>query len=355
MKLPPISKTLLPWYQKNKRPLPWRETKDPYKIWVSEIMLQQTQVKTVIPYYHRWLEKFPDISSLSRAPFDSVVKLWEGLGYYRRARNLHETAQIIAKEHGGKFPSDAETVYSLPGIGKYTGGAILSIAFGKPAPILDGNVARILSRLFAISDPVDTGQGQKKLWELAEKLLPKKNPGDFNQSMMELGATLCLPQESACLICPVSRLCKAHQTGKEESYPQKSRKMEIKKVRAACAIVRKNGRVLITQRPDNGLWAQLWEFPTFRLSGKADAKPFLKNQLRRAGLNAEIHSLKASIKRSYTNHAEALEVYDCELIREKPGHAAEPGEPFPGKWVKRQELRHFTFPSAHAKIITDYL
>lgn len=356
MKLPPISKTLLPWYQKNKRDLPWRETKDPYKIWVSEIMLQQTQVKTVIPYYLRWLETFPGIASLAKAPLPKVLKLWEGLGYYRRARNLQEAAKLLMEKHGGRFPSDPETVYSLPGIGKYTGGAILSIAFGIPAPILDGNVARILSRLFAIPDPVDTGPGQKKLWRLAEKLLPQKNPGDFNQAMMELGATVCLPQQPACLICPVSRFCKARETGKEQAYPQKSIKMTLKKVRAACAIVRKDGKVFITQRPDNGLWARLWEFPTFRLAGKEKAAVFLKDKLRCAGLNAEIRSLKTSIKRSYTDHLENLEVYDCELNREEsPPSSGELISALSGKWVVKRELKRFAFPSAHAKIIRDYL
>lgn len=349
-----LSSALLPWYAKHQRDLPWRKTHDPYLIWVSEIMLQQTQVKTVVPYYERWIQAFPDIASLAKAPLPKVLKLWEGLGYYRRARNLHETAQLLIEKHGGQFPSDPETIYSLPGIGKYTGGAILSIAFGKSAPILDGNVARILSRLFAIKDPVDRGKGQKKLWGLAALLLPDKHPGDFNQAMMELGATVCLPAAPACLICPVSGFCKARQAGKEEDFPLKSGKMTIKKVRAACAIIRNNGKILITQRPENGLWAELWEFPTFRLAGKEETKSFLKTSLAETGLEAEIRSLKTSLKRSYTNHAETLEVYDCELIREKrnPGTGAEQGT---RKWVTRRDLKKFTFPSAHAKIIAEHL
>ncbi len=355
MKLPPLSATLLPWYEKNKRPLPWRDSRDPYRIWVSEIMLQQTQVKTVIPYYHRWLDAFPDIASLAKAPLSKVLKLWEGLGYYRRANNLHETAKVIVENHNGRFPSDPAMVYSLPGIGKYTGGAILSIAFGKSAPILDGNVARILSRIFALDDPVDTPKGLKKLWKLAALLLPEKNPGDFNQSMMELGATLCLPQEPACLICPVSELCKAHETGKEQDCPRKSGKTKIKKVRAACAVVSRDGRVLITQRPASGLWAHLWEFPTFRIAEKEDAGSFLTKQLLTAGLNAQKITLKTSLRRAYTDHVENLEIYGCELSPERSKTLSVPDAPFSGQWVKPRELKRFAFSSAHAKIIREYL
>ena len=355
MKLPPLSAKLLPWYEKNKRPLPWRDTRDPYRIWVSEIMLQQTQVKTVIPYYHRWLDAFPDIKTLAKAPLSKVLKLWEGLGYYRRAKNLHETAKLIVKNYAGRFPSEPEAIYSLSGIGKYTGGAILSIAFGKQAPILDGNVARILSRIFALNDPVDTPKGLKKLWELAALLLPEKNPGDFNQSMMELGATLCLPQEPACLICPVSGFCQARQTGTEQDYPRKSGKTKIKKVRAACAVVRHGGRLLITQRPDNGLWAHLWEFPTFRITDKEDGGDFLKKQLQTAGLKAKSIAHKTSLKRTYTDHSENLVVYACELTSETSATPSSADSPFSGQWVKLHELKRFAFSSAHAKIIREYL
>ena len=189
-----------------KRALPWRKTKNPYAIWISEIMLQQTQVNTVVPYYERWMKKFPTVQSLAGASLTEVLKAWEGLGYYRRARNLHETAKTVCEKFGGKFPDSKEELLKLPGIGRYTAGAVSSIAFGNPDPVLDGNVKRVLARILALRDPVDTGRGEKKLWKTAENWVKEsKSPGDFNQALMELGALVCLPEKPQCGVCPVEK------------------------------------------------------------------------------------------------------------------------------------------------------
>ncbi len=372
--LPSVHKKLIPWFQKHKRSLPWRKTKDPYRIWLSEIMLQQTQVKTVIPYYQRWLKHFPNLTSLAQAQLPKVLKLWEGLGYYRRARHMHEAAKIILEQYGGKFPADPESLHKLPGIGRYTQGAILSIAFDIPVPLVDGNVARVLSRLFAIPEPIDSREGEKRLWELAKKLVPKKNPGDFNQALMELGATVCLPNDPWCDRCPVSNFCSAFRQGDQEDYPKKIKKNESKKVRAVCGLVHSDGKLLITQRPSQGLWAGLWEFPTFRLTEKADSESTLDKKLHAWGLRVCDLQKKGSLKRSYTIHREDLEIYFCKLVSDKkkgravklparqllyvaPTQPWDLGGPVPvsHRWVRRNELGRFAFPSAYAKIIREYL
>ena len=214
-----ISSALLRWFDSQKRDLPWRKTDDPYHILVSEFMLQQTQVKTVIPYYWRWLKSFPTLETLAAASETSILKHWEGLGYYSRARNLKETARIIHQEHDSQVPSDYESLIKLPGIGRYTAGAILSIAFNQNFPVLDGNVKRVLSRLFCMKEDGQTSASEKCLWQKAEQLLPVSRPGDFNQAVMELGATLCLPKTPLCLSCPLAAICKANEQEVQENFP----------------------------------------------------------------------------------------------------------------------------------------
>jgi len=211
--------SLLAWFKKNKRDLPWRRTDDPYAILVSEIMLQQTRVTTVIPYFERWMKAFPTAKPLASAKLDKVLKLWAGLGYYSRARNLQKAAQAIMSEHGGKVPSNVTTLRTLPGIGRYTAGAVASIAFNKPAPILDGNVIRVLSRLFLIGEDTTMSETRERLWRLAEEIIPRGRAGDFNESMMELGAIVCLPGEPLCEVCPLNKVCRASAKGKAGQLP----------------------------------------------------------------------------------------------------------------------------------------
>ena len=256
-----LQRKLLSWYARNKRDLPWRRTKDPYRIWVSEVMLQQTQVDTVIPYYERWMKRFPTINALAKASLDEVLKVWEGLGYYARARNLHKAAKLIREEHKGKFPDSYEEIHRLPGIGDYTAGAISSIAFNLPTPVLDGNVTRVLCRLFAIRQDPKSPKTQEKLWRLAGSLLPKKNPGDFNQALMELGALVCLPELPRCLFCPLPSACEARKIGLELSLPVRTQKKPLPTVSVSVALLWKDGKLLIQRRPEQGLLGGLWEFP----------------------------------------------------------------------------------------------
>lgn len=214
-----IRRKLLDWYDKSKRNLPWRNTKDPYSIWISEVMLQQTQVKTVIPYYERWIETFPTLEKLAGAPEQKILKLWEGLGYYSRARNLKKAAQIITKELGGKVPNTVTDLQNLPGIGRYTADAIASIAFGLKTPVLDGNVKRVLSRLFCMNENGSTSASENRLWQRARDLLSVRRPGDFNQALMELGATICMPKSPTCPQCPLSTTCEAFLKGDPDLFP----------------------------------------------------------------------------------------------------------------------------------------
>src|SRR5215212_5496516 len=213
---------LLNWYDAHAADLPFRRTHDPYRIWLSEIMLQQTQVTTVIPYFERFLARFPTVESLAAAPLDDVLKLWEGLGYYSRARNLHRAAQHIVTDHGAHFPTTAIELQALPGIGRYTAGAIASIAYNEPVAVLDGNVMRVLTRLYDIADDIAAPATQKRLWTLAESLVPPDHPGNFNQAMMELGRTICKPRQPLCAACPVSAHCLAFQRGVQSERPVKA-------------------------------------------------------------------------------------------------------------------------------------
>src|SRR3989338_6111565 len=238
-----FSAQLIAWYKKNARALPWRKTKDPYKIWISEIMLQQTQVETVIPYYEGWIKTFPNTKALAKSPLSKVLKHWAGLGYYRRAHRLNQTAKIILKKHSGKIPDSIEVLRTLPGIGRYTAGALASIAYDKPAAILDGNVIRVLTRLYTIKDDIGSGQTLKRIWDLAEKAVPVKNPGDFNQALMELGAMVCTPENPRCGQCPVQKYCLAYQCDDPSSYPVKLKKEETIAKETAALILRQGNLI----------------------------------------------------------------------------------------------------------------
>ncbi|HSA59378.1 MAG TPA: A/G-specific adenine glycosylase [bacterium] len=247
---------LLAWYRKNRRDLPWRRTKDPYAIWVSEIMLQQTTVEAVIPYYERFLKRFPTVKALAAGSEEDVLRLWSGLGYYSRARNLHRAAGMIVE-----LPGSVEELMKLPGIGRYTAGAIASIAFGRKAPIVDGNVIRVLSRIFAIREDPKSSAGQKVFWGMAQQILPHKHCGDFNQAVMELGATVCSPENPSCLSCPVSTDCLARKKGRPEEFPKGKKRTEYRDVLMVAAVVRKEGRILFVRRPQQGLLRGMWELP----------------------------------------------------------------------------------------------
>lgn len=264
-------KQLLGWFRQSRRDLPWRRTTDPYAIWVSEVMLQQTRVAAVIPYYERFLERFPDVRSLAAAPQDEVLRLWSGLGYYSRARNMQNAAQQMAERHGGEFPRDAKSVRALCGIGEYTEAAIMSIAFGAKRAVLDGNVARALARLGGIRGDLRESKRWGALQKSATRLLDEKSPGDWNQAMMELGATVCTPRRPQCLLCPVAKFCRARERGDPESFPEKRKKQETLEVVLAAAVVcdaRERTLLLPPARRTRAaddiatLVSGMWHFPT---------------------------------------------------------------------------------------------
>ena len=252
---------LLRWYRQQKRDLPWRRNPTPYRVLVSEIMLQQTTVKTVIPYYRRFLKKFPSLKSLATSSETDVLQLWSGLGYYARARNLRRIAQICASDFRGRVPKDVSTLQTLPGIGAYTAGAIASIAYDQRAALVDGNVARVLARYFAISADPKTTAGQKKFWQLAEQKLPRRYCGDFNQALMELGATICTPLRPSCPLCPLRSDCSAYQEDRVAQLPRLAKRIQYRSVQLTAALIMKRGRLLMLQRPAKGVLRDMWEFP----------------------------------------------------------------------------------------------
>src|SRR5258706_9327541 len=278
------------WYRASKRDLPWRRTSDPYKIWVSEIMLQQTRVEVVRDYYARWLRAFPTIEALARASDARVLKMWEGLGYYARARNLHRAAKIVVgsvhclsaprsatktRTAGTAVPTTSAELQTLPGIGRYTACAIASIAFDERVPVVDGNVARVLARVLAIRASVKLPRTQNQLWSLAEQLMPRTKPGDFNQAMMELGALVCTPRNPQCPTCPLRHVCRARQLGLTEQLPNRGKRTRPRRETVNVALVRRGGRVLLRRRDDNGLLAGMWELPTLhRRQFQVDAPLF---------------------------------------------------------------------------------
>ncbi len=270
-----IPKPLLKWYDGNRRILPWREEPTPYRVWVSEIMLQQTRVEAVKPYYERFMRALPEVAALSEAPEETLLKLWEGLGYYNRVRNLQKAARVVMERHGGKMPADYDALLALPGIGNYTAGAIASIAFGIPKPAVDGNVLRVLARVRADGRCISEEKVRRAVEAELEKAMPKDRPGDFNQAMMEIGACVCVPNgQPHCEQCPLAVICKAREEGTVLSYPRK----EAKKARTAeektVLVIRDEGRVALRKRPAKGLLAGMYEFPC--LPGKISEREVIK-------------------------------------------------------------------------------
>jgi len=256
-----LAGALVRWFRASNRDLPWRRTRDPYAIWISEIMLQQTRVEAVVPYYDRFVARFPTVHALADAPLDDVLHAWSGLGYYRRARQLHAAAALVVHEHAGTLPSEEDALRALPGIGRYTAGAIRSIAFGHAAPIVDGNVARVLSRLFALKGGPGQASWEKRLWALAAQLVPAADPSAFNQGLMELGATVCLPRAPRCDVCPLAKFCKAHALGRQEAFPPPKPRAKVERVEQTAVVRRRarDGGILLRQRGDDEHNAGMWE------------------------------------------------------------------------------------------------
>ena len=310
-----IQRILLSWYSEKARDLPWRNTSDPYAIWVSEIMLQQTRVETVIPYYQRWLVEFPTIQSLAEAEEDQILKTWEGLGYYSRARNLGAAARIVMENYQGSLPADKSALEGLPGIGPYTAGAILSIAFDIPAPILDGNIRRVFTRFFNISTPIQTTETEKTLWEIAESLVPEESPGNFNQGLMEVGALVCLPKNPTCKTCPLVADCQAFKLGVQADLPIRKGKPPLPHLQVTAAVIPKEDYVLLAKRPPKGLLGGLWEFPGGTQEEDETLQETLIREIREElNLDVKIGSQLGKYHHAYTHYKVTLHAFKCRLI-----------------------------------------
>ncbi len=336
-----MQKQLLDWFAQNQRPLPWRKHYKPYDVWVSEIMLQQTQMDTALPYYARWMKRFPDIATLAKADEKTVLKHWEGLGYYSRARNIHKSAQYLMEKHDGRFPESFDEILSIKGVGRYTAGAIASIAFNQEKPIVDGNVLRVLSRVFAISDPIDVIKNREKFWPLQEKLIPKGQARHFNQALMELGALVCTKQNPLCHQCPIKRSCKAFEKNMAEAYPVKAHKKKMVKVSATALVLTCDGRYFIRLRPVGKIMGGLWEFPEWKLP---------KNKALQAAEKEFGHTFKkisriGIIKRNYTHHLETLEVFSVIVDQKLPDNSN-----WKSIWTSKSDFSKYPFSSAHSKI-----
>jgi A/G-specific adenine glycosylase len=295
---------LLRWFAGHQRDLPWRRDRDPYRIWISEVMLQQTQVVTVIPYFERFLQTFPTIAALAAAAEQDVLRLWAGLGYYRRARDLHRSAQILAKEHDGQFPTDPVLVRRLPGFGLYTCNAVLSQAFDQRLPILEANSQRVLSRLFGRRDDPRAGPARRWLWQAAERILPKHRAGEFNQALMELGALVCTPVAPRCGECPLASMCEAKRLGLQEQIPARTPPPATIRVREAAVVVRRGEQVLLVQRPESGRWATMWEFPHVELKEDETHEAAAERCLRElVGVGAEVGGEIMTIQHGVTRYA----------------------------------------------------
>ncbi len=306
---------LLTWYRDEARDLPWRRTTDPYAIWLSEIMLQQTRVSTVIPYYHRFLETLPDVASLAAVDEELLLKLWEGLGYYRRVRNFRKAAQRVVNDMDGIIPDSSRELQKLPGIGRYTAAAIASIAYGECSPVLDGNVKRVLSRLYTISAPINETRSEKEYWDKAEALMVQSQPGDYNQAMMELGARICIPRSPNCAACPVKDHCKAFSKGKQNHFPVKTGKKEIPVRTAVSVVFETDGHVLIGKRPSNGMLSGLWEFPTkfYEASENDTLEAATSSILTSWGISRDASQFVVNIKHTYSHFTLHLHVVRCSV------------------------------------------
>lgn len=338
-----VSTRLLAWYAVSGRVLPWRQTRDPYRIWLSEIMLQQTTVAAVIPYYEKFLAAFPAVEALAAAPVEAVIELWAGLGYYRRARNLHAAALQVVEAHGGRFPERLEEIQALPGVGRSTAGAILSIAFDRRAPILDGNVRRVLCRLFALQLPPRSAAAEKRLWAWAEELTPELRPHDYAQAIMDLGATVCLPGAPDCDACPLSPLCEARRLGLARELPLKGKKKEVPLVRQVALALWRNGRLLVRRRPFEGMLQGLWEFPVIERLPDEEADAAALRLLHEQGGVGTPRRL-GEIRHAYSHFRLELDLWSAPLP--PGGRIAEQGE---SRWLSPAELEETPLHGAHLK------
>jgi len=335
---------LLAWFDASRRNLPWRRARDPYRVWISEVMLQQTRVDQALPYYERFLERFPDVRSLARAPIDDVLRLWEGMGYYSRARNLHRAAKAVVERFGGRLPTDPGELRSLPGVGEYTAAAVASVAFGVPVAAVDGNVIRVISRLHADDGVPSVARVRRRIGERAADLLDRERPGDWNEAMMELGATVCMPRSPSCDACPLARHCAGLAAGEPTAFPGRRARTAVPHVDVAVGILqRDDGRYLIQRRPENAMLGGLWEFPGGKCEPGEPPEAACRRELREElGIEVEVGPRVAEIPHAYSHFRITMHAFRCTIVG---------ADPEPGTWVTREELSGYAFPRANRKLI----
>jgi A/G-specific adenine glycosylase len=366
-----FSTELLAWYRRHRRDLPWRRSRNPYHIWISEVMLQQTRVDTVIPYFQRFTEKFPTMEALAEAPEEEVLKLWEGLGYYSRARNLQGAVREVHERYGGIVPNTKEEISSLKGVGPYTSGAILSIAYNLPEPAVDGNVMRVLSRYFLIEEDIMKGSTRVLMEKLAKELIPEGAAGDFNQGLMELGALVCTPRSPHCLTCPVMEHCSAREAGLEESLPVKKKAKPPRPEQRVTALIEgsgdNEGRVLIRQRPQEGLLARMWELPhaevpfaiayagADELNREVPASiAVLADQLAEETIGIQPEQWFMHAEHTFSHIHWNMEVVLCHLASSVLPSRSAMLLPSHYQWVNQETMAQYAFPNVFLRILNRY-
>lgn len=346
--------TLLDWYDHDPADLPWRRTRDPYAIWISEIMLQQTQIATVVPYYERWMARFPTVAALAAAPLDDVLKVWEGLGYYSRARNLHAAARTVMADLNGRLPTTAATLQQLKGIGPYTAGAIASIAYDERVPVLDGNVIRVLTRLYDIADDVTQAATRTRLWQLAADLVPAQRPGDHNQALMELGQRVCTPVKPLCLLCPLRDDCLARQRGTQLERPVKPPRQRTPHYDVVAGIIWQDSKpaadahFLIAQRPLDSMLGGLWEFPGGKQEDGETLPAALQREIREElAIEIAVDAPLTSVRHAYTHFRITLHAFHARHLAGSPQHLGVANH----AWVTLADLESYAFAVTDRKII----
>jgi A/G-specific adenine glycosylase len=340
-----IAPLLLPWFDANRRDLPWRRTRDPYRIWVSEIMLQQTQIATAVPYYRAFVRAFPTVRKLAAASLGEVLRLWAGLGYYSRARNLQRAAQVIVGVHGGRLPRTYAELRALPGVGDYTAGAVASIAFGERVPAVDGNALRALARVGYFTGNVRSGPCRRRLQELARAAVPAARPGDYNQALMELGSLVCTPRGPACPECCLAAVCEAFRRGEQDRIPSRRARPRTRTVHVVLGVVRRNGRVLIAQRPAGGVWGGLWEFPNAE-AAEAPAETLVRHLAETFGLRVEVGETLTTLTHGIMHRRTRLEARHCRVVAGRVRARAH----VEARWVRPEDLAEYALPAPHRRV-----
>lgn len=353
-----IQQALLNWFHKNKRALPWRETYLPYHVWIAEVMMQQTQMDRGVEYFLRWIKQFPDIASVAYAPEEKLLSAWEGLGYYRRVRYLQSAAQVIMHKYNGTFPERYEDILELPGIGPYTAGAIASTAFNQDFPCIDGNVERVISRIFDINTPIKKEPTKSKLYDLVKQLIPKKNARDFNQSIMEVGALVC-KKKPMCLICPVYSMCNSRMNGTQFNRPVLAKKTPTTRLKMVTGILKYNQKIFIQQRLENDIWGKLWEFPSGCIeTGETPESAIIRNWNEQLGFSIQIENIITTIIHNYTHYHITLYCFDTcfsqDIINTFSVVLPNPTKlsALNYRWVSQEELQTIPLPSPHRKLAT---